>query len=121
MNRLGQLILSLQVHAQLLQDAQFRQETTQNRLHDAMEAGLNSSLAQISLIQGHANSLRAAVQDASQSVSQIASLAWIIRKSWKWGSMGVMIAVMLLLVFRLEANVARIAAAAIGMPFALFP
>lgn len=118
MNRLGQLMIGLQAHAQTLQDAQHRQEITQTRLHGAMEAGLNASLAQISVIQKSAISLQTALHDASQSISQITSLVMIASKVWTWGPVAAIVAALMLAVFRYDARFASIIAAVIGTQLA---
>lgn len=114
MNRLGQLMVGLHTHAQTLHDAQLRQNATQMRLHDAMEAGLNASLTQISNIHRSATALQAAIQDASWSISQITSPAWIIRNFWTWGSLTVALTLAMIAAFQSDARYSKIVAAAIG-------
>ena len=114
MTRLGQVMTSLQAHAQALQDAQLRQEVIQTRLHNAMEIGLNASLGRLFLIEGSTTKLQGALQDASQSIAQIASLAWIMSSFWKWSSLAIISSLGIFAAFSRSASFARYITAAIG-------
>ena len=124
MTRLGQMMTGLQAHAQALQDAQLRHETVQTRLHNAMEVGLNASLGQLFVIEGSTAMLQGALQDASQSIAQITSLAWIMSSFWKWSSFAVILSLVAFAVSSRDASIARYMAAAIGkipITFLLLP
>ena len=114
MTRLGQLMVSLQIHAQALQDAQLRHEIVQTRLYHAMESGLNTSIGRLVAIEGSTARLQDALQDASHSIAKIASLAWIMKSFWKWGSLAVILALVMLAVSSCDRSFVVYLAVAIG-------
>ena len=81
---------------------------------------MNTSLVQLLQIEGSAAKLQASIQDASQSVAQIASLAWVVSRFWTWGSLAIVLAIVMFGIFRTDAKFAGIIVGAIGRIFDSF-
>ena len=114
MTRLGLVIIDLQEHAQALQDAQFSHETTQARLHSTMEAGFNASLAQLFMIERSATVLQEVLQETSQSIAQMTSISWFVGAVWKWGTLAIIISLVVCAVLSGNTSFARYVTATIS-------
>ena len=120
-SRLGHVIVGLQGNAQALHDAQLRQESTQSRLYNSMEAGFNASLNRLFMVERSATILQGALQEASQTIMQITSLSGVISNLWEWAFLTVILALVAFTVLSDHGDFAKYIAATISRSTCPYP